>query len=506
VRDFASVESILRYANERKSLTNRDVIVQAIRDTLASVAITDVQEINLRHLSNDNTLTVTCGHQLNVFGGPIYVAYKIQSVINLCAILNKESATKKFVPVFWLASEDHDIEEVSSFHFYGESRKWQTEQTGACGRMKPNGIVDLISNLFQSTDFSIPGNDLKALMEAAYSKSSLAEATVHLVNHWFGNQGLLILNPDNPRLKRAFLEVVKKDLQAGQTKALVDATSEKLKALGYHNQANAREVNYYYLSHGERQRIDRSGDGEFQIGSERKVSLDALIDELENNPGALSTNVITRPVYQEFALPNVVFVGGAGELSYWLQLAGAFKALGVPYPILLQRNSFMLVPYKTAKTIEKIGLKPNNCFSTRDEQIRHMMAELGDLDFGQELETIENAFGSIARKAGDVDFTLVRAAEAELAQSIARVDHLKAKMLRALKQKNETRLTQLDKVRSVLFPSEGLQERQWGLAEAMVKFSPDVLDVIKENADPLNSDFVILIRDDDASTPNSSAE
>lgn len=506
IRDFPSAESILNYAATRKCLIERHLLVDAIVSTYGPVDLNSKQLQNLELLKNEKSLTVTCGHQLNVLGGPLYVVYKIQSAISLCKELNERQKEFSFLPVFWLASEDHDLEEISSGKFLGETLSWKTDQTGACGRMKTEGIPELIDQLrgIQGFDHSQP--ELVAQLETAYAMPNLALATVSLINDWFAHQGLLIVNGDNVLLKRAFLQTAKKDLQNGLTHQKVNETSLRLKELGYHNQTGVREVNYFRLSGNTRFRMDKTDTGIFVNGEDREVSLAELFEELDEHPGLLSPNVITRPIYQEFVLPNVVFVGGAGEISYWLQLGRAFEALHVPFPILLQRNSFALLTGKTHRLAEKAGLKTEDWYLGRDVQIRHLLGSQNELNFDNELLAISDVFGSLARKAGSADFTLVRSVESELAQTLGRIEHIKTKVLRALKQRNEAKLTQLDKFREVLFPEGILQERTWGMVDGTVKFSYDLLQTIQDSIEPLNSDFQVLIQDETATIPYNSEE
>jgi bacillithiol synthase len=489
IRDFPSVASILEHASSRPVLCDRALLMKAISDTFSETEMTGEQRQSLKKLSSDRCFSVTAGHQLNLLGGPMYVVYKIQAAINLCRLLNERQNDLLFVPVFWLASEDHDLHEINHFRLLSETFTWDTKQSGAVGRMNADGIGDLLSGLPISDALFLKNACLRAA-----EKSTLAQGAVSFFTELFGSQGLLILNADHRELKEAFMPFVEKDLYGSMVKQAVDRVDEELVKSGYHLQARASVVNYFLLSQGRRERLDVLSDGKWRgHESGTEMSAEEWIRWMKSHPESVSPNVITRPVYQEFVLPNAVFIGGGGEVAYWLQLSGAFEAMGVPMPILSVRNSFLLMSEKGESLREKLGLKIKDLFLPKDAQIRLVLKAEEQLDFSEESERMEDAFRSLAERIGAIDSTLVRSAEAEQANVRSRIEHLRQKALRALKQRNETKINQLDKLLEEVFPGGTLQERSWTLPEAMMRCGENITEVIRQHSEPLNTDFKVLI-------------
>ena len=344
---------------------HRKVLFEALTEQYNGITLSEATEDNLELLKSSTTFTVVTGHQLNLFTGPLYFLYKIITALNLAKRLKERYPDYDFVPVYWMATEDHDFEEINYFNFKGKKLQWNRADGGAVGRMETEGLQAVLAAFIQELG---PGNRAKHLAElfrrAYLEHDTLAAATRFLANELFGTYGLVVVDGDDSRLKRLMAPYVEKDIVKGITH---DQVTEAIKSLRqqdkpYPIQVNPRKINYFYLLDGLRERIEER-DGHFHVlNSDLNFSKAELEQELKAHPERFSPNVITRPIYQEVILPNLCYIGGGGELAYWLQFKGAYDALEVPFPILLLRNSALLLSGKQRNKLGRLGIKLEDLF------------------------------------------------------------------------------------------------------------------------------------------------
>jgi bacillithiol biosynthesis cysteine-adding enzyme BshC len=312
---------------------NREVLVTTLKEQYKGLVITESVTSNIASLANQKTFTVTTGHQLNIFTGPLYFIYKIVTVINACKKLKALYPGYHFVPVYWMASEDHDFEEIQYFTLYGKKYVWTTDQKGAVGRFTTKSIESLFAE--------IPG-DISVFKNAYAKNKTLAGAVRQYVNELFGKEGLVVVDADHREFKKLFRNAIQDDLFQHTPKKLVEERNKQLESLGYHTQVFARDINFFYLENGLRNRLEKNNNTFKVVDTEIEFTQDQVKQLIESEPEKFSPNVILRPLYQEMILPNLAYVGGPAEVTYWLQLKGVFDYFKVPFPILMPRN-FALV-------------------------------------------------------------------------------------------------------------------------------------------------------------------
>ena len=322
--DLNGFEQIIK---ERKfPQRNREVLVEALRRQYYDLPKSELLQKNIDLLKEENTFTVTTGHQLNLFTGPLYFIYKILTVINTCDRLKKAFPDYHFVPLYWMASEDHDFEEINHFHWGEKTYRWESNQKGPVGQMALSGFEDFLDSLPEKV----------SVFEKAYRESkTLAAACQCYVNALFGDLGLIALDPDNKSLKNLFRSVIKEEVIEQEAKNLVEKTNKELLGIGYSSQAFAREINFFYIDDQSRDRLIQKEDEFCVQNSEIAFSKDEILDEIQNYPESFSPNVIMRPLYQETILPNIGYAGGPTEIAYWLQLKSVFEHHDINFPILI---------------------------------------------------------------------------------------------------------------------------------------------------------------------------
>ena len=326
--------------------TDRQLLVKTLQEQYSVLPVQHAVANNLEKLSAKNTFTITTAHQPAIFTGNLYFIYKILHVIKLAETLSVRYPARHFVPVFYMGCEDADLEELGHIYLDGEKLNWDTEQTGAVGRMHTRGLEGIMQRIEGEFAGEPHGPELIQLLKDCYLQSeNIQQATIKLLHRLFGPYGLIVLIPDNRLLKSTMRGVFKDDLTNHAPFEITEQNIQHLSKL-YPVQANPREINLFYLKDDIRERLDMK-DGRYMVNNTGiHFSPEAMEAELANYPERFSPNVILRGLFQETILPNIVFVGGGGETAYWLELKPLFKHYRVPYPVLILRNSFLLIKKK----------------------------------------------------------------------------------------------------------------------------------------------------------------
>jgi bacillithiol biosynthesis cysteine-adding enzyme BshC len=486
----ASIKNRLSFSSERRKL-----LVNELTKQYAGITFTKKQSDYLSLLKRDNTFTVTTAHQPNIFTGPLYFIYKIIHVIKLADELSLQMKAYNFVPIYYMGSEDADLDELGYINLSGQKLTWATKQTGAVGRMKvDNDLLKLIDTIYGQIGVEPYGKELTDLFKKCYTLGkTIQQATLELVNALFADFGLLILIPDNAELKRSFEPVIKKELTEQFSRKAVDETIALLEK-NYKVQAGGRDLNLFYLLNDKRERIEKHGDLYKAASLSLSFSQAEILQELKNNPERFSANVILRGVFQETVLPNIIFVGGGGELAYWLELKKVFEAVNVPYPMLILRNSFLLTNKNVLNKIARMDFSVQDFFSDTQSLLNTLVKRKSKNkpDITDELKEADNLYRKLYSLASDIDITLGKHVESLQAKSFKRLKELEKKMLRAEKRKFETEKLQIEKIKSVLFPNNSLQERTDNFSGYYAKSGKKMLQNIYDASKGLDQKFCVL--------------
>lgn len=480
----------LKEANYSKE--NRARLVEVLKGNYSNTIASNEQRKNLELLDKSSTFTITTGHQLSIFTGPIYFIYKILHVIRSAEELNKTYPDNHFVPVFWMASEDHDFEEIQSVEVFNRQMTWDSSQTGPVGRFNLEGLDELkkeIAGFFENQ----PESEIQAIFDA-YDGVNLAEATFKLVNKLFADYGLIVVDGDQRELKKAMIPLVEKELKEQFSFHAVHKTNEQIQKEGLKLQVNPREINLFYIEDQVRERILHLDEG-FFIEGKGKYSLDELLQLLHEKPECFSPNVILRPVFQEMILPNLCYVGGVGEISYWLQLKGVFDALDLVYPMIQVRSSLLWVDAVTSKRLDKAEIVLEDLFKDSSEVKKHYLAENAseEIDFEKIDSQFEELRITLIDKIDAIDPNLDKYALAETVKMQKQLEGIKEKLTRSVKQRHDAGLKAIDQIFEKLFPNGGMQERTMNL----ISMCADGKIISKINQlhsfiDPFDPDFVII--------------
>jgi bacillithiol biosynthesis cysteine-adding enzyme BshC len=473
--------------------TSRKTLVSVLQKQYSCVETSVLTKQNIDALSHSNTFTVTTGHQLNLFSGPLYFLYKIISTINLTTELKAKYPTYNFVPIYWMATEDHDFEEINYFNFKGKKFRWNTESTGPVGRLFTKDLDEFLELFALEIGSSTNANAIKNLFEDSYlNHTNLADATRHLANSLFGTYGLVILDADNPDLKRNFIPFVKEELINQSAHSLVLETAKKLK--DYTIQVNPREINLFYIEDNLRERI-LFENGKYKVNHTKiEFSETEILTHLENHPEKFSPNVIMRPLYQEVILPNLCYIGGGGEIAYWLELKSFFDAASITFPLLLLRNSVLLVTEKQAKKAAKLDLTWNDLFSDQAHLINSKTKQLSEfpIDLTNMKIQLQKQFEALYKIADKTDESFLGAVKAQESKQTKGLENLEKRLLRAQKRKLSDILQRITDLQNELFPNHSLQERQANFSEFYLENGVNLIPALTQQLKPLQDNFEII--------------
>jgi len=489
LREFYSlipdIESFQQSLNDRNfDDSKRHILVNALKKQYKNHSTSNLVSQNIDLLKESNTFTITTGHQLNIFTGPLFFIYKIAAVINMAKILNEKYNDFNFVPIYWMASEDHDFEEINNFNLFGKKYTWESSQTGPVGRFETVSMKEPIHEISELPEFFVKGY---------LDHKNLSDATRFIVNQLFGKHGLIILDADEKQLKKEFIPVIKDDIVNGKSNTLVQNATEKMETMGYKSQIFPRPINFFYMEDGLRQRIEYI-DGKYTVlNTDLSFTQDEIESLIDEHPENFSPNVVLRPVYQELILPNLAYVGGPAEIAYWLQLKGVFDYFKAPFPILFPRLFVMIIAKAIAKKMDKLELNQKDIFNDFDslkEKLLYSEIEPTHVLSDQQAE-IKKVFESIQQKAIELDKSLAGFVMSEYKKTEKSVDNIQKRLKRAEEQKEDVKLNQLKGILEKLFPDGNPQEREDNLLNFYIN-NPNFIDELIDQLDPFKLKYNIL--------------
>ena len=496
---FPTLENFKLQIEEKSKnfpIENREILANALLNQYQKFEISEATSKNIELLKKSNTYTITTGHQLNLFTGPLYFLYKIISVINLTKELKNTYPENNFVPIYWMATEDHDFDEINYFNFKGNKVQWKKESNGPVGRLNNSGLEEVFEQFSNELGIGNNANYLRELFKKSYLEhENLADATRYLANELFKNEGVVIIDGDDSELKKLFIPFAKNELIHQTSFKKVNETLPLLKE--YNVQVNPREINLFYIQDNLRERIILE-NGNYKINNTQlSFSESEILTELENNPKNFSPNVILRPLYQEVILPNLCYIGGGGELAYWLELKSNFEANKITFPILLLRNSVLIATKKQVEKLEKLDLNWSDIFQNQQTLVNEKTKEFSNftIDFSKQKAFLKNQFEALYTIANKTDKSFIGAVKAQEVKQLKGLENLEKKLLKAEKRIHTEKLERIIQLQNELFPNQTLQERKSNFADFYHEIgdSEAFFSLLYSDLEPLKQNFSLVI-------------
>ncbi len=494
--ELSAFEQIIT-ARQNASFLDRNILVQVLLDQYLSFHTSSKVTENILKLADQRTFTVCTAHQPTLFTGPLYVIYKIASCINLANQLNRVYPAYQFVPVYVMGGEDHDFEEINHVNIWGQKITWDHQGKGnATARLSTEGIKDVWDRIMSLLDHKLPTYKAGPLFTASYGISKThGEGNLRFIDNLFQNYGLVTISMDHPRLKSEFQHIIADDLINQTSAGLVRQTQEQLVAQGYSPQAHVRDINLFLFLNGKRQRIEKTNTG-FEVGGV-SFTTEEMLRQLSLNPEDFSPNVVLRPLLQEYILPNLAYIGGGGEIAYWLERLNQFQHYQIPYPALIRRNSVGILDRAHHQPLLKSGLTYSEiCTPDIETFITQRVAAEMDFDLVRKIDEINKIFESLADQVVRIDPTLSPLVQAEKIKTISGLQQIEKKAIKAEKSKQDVQNNRIRKVYAKLFPNHNLQERVENFLPYYLEFGQDLIDQLINTLDPFRREFLFFVDKD----------
>lgn len=489
LESFYSYESGKKKAlNKTFSTEERSRLVKALEVQYNGITTSEKTADNIAALQQENTYTITTGHQLNLVTGPLYSLYKILQVITIAEKWNAKG-TDRFVPVFWMATEDHDFEEINHLHLFNDKITWEKEgqEDHITGEITLDGMSEFLDEIRSKfNDDSITAS-LEEILANYVENENLAAATRGVVNQLFGKYGLVIIDGNDRALKKAFAPVAKREIEEQLTFNEVSSTNKELDAAGYHQQVYLRECNLFYIDENHKRIRIGLENGEFKLGDEA-ISRESLLNRLANDPASFSPNALLRPVYQEMVLPNVAYIGGGGEIAYWLQLKGVFQALNIPFPLLRVRDSFIYLNERQQENLEELGLSLIDLKRDYHDLLKAIALDEVqiEIELDQEKSALKEIESQLHDKVAHINKGLLSMVGAEFTKMEKSLERIESKMIKAEKSRHDKKGKNIKRLQQKVFPNGGFQERHENILMYYFReanFIENLHQALKETAD-----------------------
>lgn len=506
---FANIqafENIIQQA--QKQPFNRTVLQQVFEEQYAQLLTPThpTTALQIQKLTLPNTFIISTGHQLNIFGGTLYCFYKILSTINLTNQLKEKYPHYNFIPVFWMVTEDHDFEEISHVHIFGKTLTWQPfmPPNHPTGTLPLHTLQPILQQFLEIIGNAPEAEPLKELLKQCYAnpETLLQTATQSFLNAFFAEHGLLVLNPNNEQLKKLFIPFLQHEIETNFSHEAIQNTNALLQNEHYTPQVNPRPINLFYIQNNLRERIVFNNvTQQFEVLNQPhiKFTYSELQQSIQQNPHHFSPNVVLRCLFQQVVLNSLAYIGGGGEIAYWLQLRQMFNNApqSVLYPMLVLRNSALIIDHNTYHKMIKNNYLIPNLFENTDKFLEKFVTQnsQNELSLNTETAQITQIFEQILKKATAIDPSLQTSIQAEITKTTHSLQNIENKLLKAEKRNFETAITQIKNLKTKLFPNNTLQERYDNPLPYYLKYNQQAwIQTLKNELNPLNKNFLVMVQ------------
>ncbi len=475
---------------------DRQKLVRVLRRQYSDLDLSQQPLPDLEVLADPNCFTVCTAHQPNLFTGYLYVIYKILHAIRLAEALRERHPGRKLVPVFYMGTEDNDLEELGRFRYRDKVYTWDGGgQKGAVGRMRTQGIEQVWEELEKRLGPPGPWLDqLKSWVHRSYLRhETVGKALRQWLHDMFGGQGLILLDGDDPELKAGFRPVMEEEMSRGTAEPLVRSSMEKLSE-HYSPQVHPRPINLFYLEDQVRDRIRKDGADWVAPAAGKRWTEPQWRREMESHPERFSPNVILRALYQETLIPNIAFIGGGAEIAYWMQVKAVFDHHKVFFPALILRQSIAWIGPRQAELRRKLGLSLEQLFIPAQQLIRVWVEAKADPQtrFPESPEPWKEWAEQLEQRARLLDPGLTRAIQASLRRIHREKERMEKKIHRAHRRRMDKEIRRMESLLEAVLPAGGLDERSRNFMEYYLDHGPRYFELIREGIRPLGDAFLVI--------------
>lgn len=484
-------EYLIKLANSRTSHLDRDQLSSMLVNYAKHIEVDELTQIGLDKIRLSDALTVVTGQQLGFLGGPLYTIYKTITTIVLARHI-EEVTNKPVVPIFWLADEDHDFDEIATLKFpLGDDTGFlKLENKSNRGRYTVGRetlieddieILNTFFNQLQQTDFT---SELKILVKTIFAKgTTFKQSFAHLIAHLFGKHGLILCGSDFPEVKRATKSIFEISIKKSHEIGTVLATDSAKIESDYHKQADTEASQLFLFTENGRTRLHANND-EWGTSDGQFFTQNQLFDLLETAPESFSPNVFLRPVIQEFLLPNMAYIAGPGEIAYYAQTKHFFEIYNQKLPLIYPRFSATIIGKALQRYWDELDFQFDD-YLTRIEELESAYIKKNEsidinLFINNWIEENKSHLSIKSEIIGQIDSTLVQAAEKINSTFENELNKFRGKLIRSVKQKESVQIQRIQKIHREIYPNHNLQEREFSFLFYMNKYGLSIWDELLE--------------------------
>jgi len=450
---------------------------------------------NIQLLRESDCIAVVSGQQAGLFTGPLYTIYKALAAVKLAGCLRQRDT--KAVPVFWIASEDHDFAEVAKAEFIGRDCQLKNvEVTSAVHREgQPVGqvvvddsidaVVDQLFELLPNSEFA---DDIKALVKNAWQPGrGYAESFAIMMTSLLGRYGLIFLDPLDPELKKLAAPLYAEAAQrAPEIAVAIEKRSSDLESAGYHAQVLATSNSFPLFLHdeqGARHAVVRVENGKYRAKEiEQEYTAEELAALALDQPERFSPNVTLRAVVQDYLLPTIAYYGGAAEIAYFAQTAEVYRVLDRPATPILPRSSLTMIERHTGRVLERYNLTLKDFFEGLEPVIKRVVEEVLGAEtaklFAKTETNVNHELDRLREDLESIDPTLAGALETGRKKINYQLEGLRTRFVRAQMSRDEAAHRQLLRAADQLYPNKDLQERHINITSLLARHGTYVIEWI----------------------------
>ena len=494
-RDENTYEEIFsKISNE-----NGPKLYDIIKNQYKNQKFSEKTKSNIELIKNENTIAVITGQQLGLMGGPLYTIYKIFTAVKLSEYLNEKFKNYNFIPVFWMAGDDHDFEEISNVKLLNNENEIQTilyneeiqkeENLGSVGSLKfTEALIEFKQKIFsflRDTEFRSELNNFAD--EVLDSNLTIAESFFKFTFKIFDETGLIIFNPQDKEVKKLLVPIFKKELNNFKlhTKDIL-LTSVDLDE-NYHSQVKVKPINLFLSDETGRHLIEPADD-EFRLkGKRKKITLAEIFNLLDEKPECFSPNVLLRPICEDFLFPTGFYVAGPGEVNYYAQVVPLYKHFNIQHPFVFPRASATIIESNIAKILMKYNLSTQQFFGDFEKMKETTLNSISDNNveqiFANCSANITNELNQLSNLLESIDKTLIDPTKNTNDKILNQLEILKTKALKLQETKYDATIRQLKKARNSIYPNDNLQERELGILNFINKYGFDFFDWLYNELD-----------------------
>lgn len=490
-RDETSFENVFNKVIKKDTSVTSN-LVQIIKDQYSHYSPSEKTKNNIEKINQSNAITIFTGQQLGLVGGPLYTIYKIFTAIKLSEYLSDKFTDYNFVPIFWLAGDDHDFEEVANLEFVDKENKIKKVfyydfdhkelNKGSIGNLVFNNYINEfkneIKNSIRSTEFSKEFFTL--LDQILVEGKTFNDSFFKLIFKIFDETGLIIFNPQDKNVKELLKPIFTKELldfkEHSSDVLLVSADLDE----NYHAQVKVKPINLFYSNETGRHLIEPVDD-EFRLKGKRKhIAKNDMLELVEKHHERFSPNVLLRPVCQDYLFPTGFYVAGPGEISYFAQVMPLYNSYKVQPPIIYPRASATIIESNIAKILMKYNLSIKDFFQGETALKENVIKTLSENNveeiFNSTTKSLQENLTALTEKLNLIDRTLGESSNKNTEKILHQLNVLKSKAIKSEENKYSAALRQLTKAQNIIYPNNNLQERELSIINFVNKYGMDFFD------------------------------